>query len=375
MKLIVGLGNIGSKYDNTRHNIGFDFLDYLAKKENLNIREEKKFKAFIAKKDDIIYIKPTTYMNLSGDSVLKLMSFFKIKREDILVAHDDVSINYPETRFSFNRGAGGQHGIEDIIKKSGGKSFGRIRIGVGPDPGGDKRANYVLSKFNNDEQNKKELIYKDSEFILDQWLKLPIEKIQNPKNKKQANAKLKKMNYKLKKGLTLWFTGLSGAGKSTVANALIGKLSKNNKKFPLELLDGDEIRENLNQGLGFSKEDRFTNIKRISFLAGKISKHNVLVVVPVIAPYQEARDMARSMSEDFIEVFVNASIEKVEERDVKGLYAKARSGEIQNFTGISDPYEAPSNPDIELNTDKESISKSVDKVLNKLLEKGYVEKI
>ena len=123
------------------------------------------------------------------------------------------------------------------------------------------------------------------------------------------------------------------------------------------------------------KEDRFTNIKRIAFLAGKISKHKVLTVVPVIAPYEEARKMARSYSEDFIEVFVNASLEKVEERDVKGLYAKARSGEIKNFTGISDPYEAPSNPDIEHNTDKESLGESVEKIFHKLIEKGYVENL
>ena len=375
MKLVVGLGNIGKDYENTRHNIGFEFIDFLADKLNLRFNKEKKLKAEIAKANNIIFAKPTTYMNLSGDAVNKIACFYKIPREDILVIQDEVSLNYETVKFSFNRGAGGQHGIEDIIRKIGGKNFSRIRIGVGPDPGGDKRAKFVLSKFTNDEINKKKKIFEDSLYIYDQWLNLAIEKIQNP-NEKTQNAKLKKkMKYKLKKGLTLWLTGLSGAGKSTVSEALIGKLTKNNKEFPLELLDGDEIRENLNQGLGFSKEDRFTNIRRIAFLAGKISKHKVLTVVPVIAPYEEARKMARSYSKDFIEVFVNASLEKVEERDVKGLYAKARSGEIKNFTGISDPYEAPSNPDIELNTDKESIGESVEKILNKLIEKGYVENL
>lgn len=374
MKLVVGLGNIGKEYDNTRHNIGFEFIDFLANKLNLTFNKEKKLKAEVAKANNIIFAKPTTYMNLSGDAINKIACFYKIKREDILVIQDEISLNYEIVKFSFNRGAGGQHGIEDIIRKIGGKNFSRIRIGVGPDPGGDKRSKFVLSKFTREEQEKRNKIFEDSLFIYDQWLNKPIEKIQNP-NDKAHNAKLKnkKMKYKLKKGLTLWLTGLSGAGKSTISEALIGKLTKNNKEFPLELLDGDEIRDNLNQGLSFSKEDRFTNIKRIAFLAGKLSKHGVLVLVPVIAPYEEARQMARSYSKNFIEIFVNASLEKVEERDVKGLYAKARSGEIENFTGISDPYEAPLNPDIELNTDKESISESVEKILNKLIEKGYVE--
>lgn len=374
MKLVVGLGNIGKEYAETRHNIGFEFIDFLTNKLNLSFNKEKKLKAEIAKKNNIIFAKPTTYMNSSGDAVNKIICFYKIKREDILVIQDDVSLNYEIVKFAFNRGAGGQHGIEDIIRKIGGKNFNRIRIGVGPDPGGDIRAKYVLSKFTKEEQEKRNKVFEDTLFVYYQWLNQPKEKIQNPNNKSH-NAKLKnkKMKYKLKKGLTLWLTGLSGSGKSTVSEALKGKLSKNNKDFPIEMLDGDEIRENLNQGLTYSKEDRFTNIKRIAYLAGKISKHGVLVLVPVIAPYEEARKMARSYSKNFMEVYVNASLEKVEERDVKGLYAKANSGEIKNFTGVSDPYEAPSNPDLELNTDEESISESVEKILNKLIENNYVE--
>ena len=151
-------------------------------------------------------------------------------------------------------------------------------------------------------------------------------------------------NTKLKQGLTCWFTGLSGSGKSTVASAVAKELKEKYPDLKIEILDGDEIRENLCKDLSFSKEDRMTNIQRIAFLAGKISKHGVLVLVPVIAPYKEARDKARMLSENFCEVYVKASIEEVTKRDVKGLYKKALAGEIKNFTGISDPYEEPENP-------------------------------
>jgi adenylyl-sulfate kinase len=221
-------------------------------------------------------------------------------------------------------------------------------------------------------------IFSDCDYVLNQWLNDPLDKIQSPSKdqKLNTNVKLKKkMKYKLKKGLTLWLTGLSGSGKSTIANALTGKLSKNNQDFALEMLDGDEIREHLNKDLGFERKDRITNIQRIAFLAGKISKHNVLVIVPVIAPYKEARELARTYSKNFLEVFIKASLEKVEERDVKGLYQKARAGEIKNFTGISDPYEVPENPDLILNTEETNINDSVEKLLNKLIELGYVENL
>lgn len=177
---------------------------------------------------------------------------------------------------------------------------------------------------------------------------------------------------KLNKGLTLWLTGLSGAGKSTVTENLVEKIRSLNPDLPLEVLDGDEVREHLCKDLSFSKEDRFTNIERIAFLAGKISKHGVLVIVPVIAPYAEARKQARSLSENFCEVFIKASLDTVVKRDVKGLYKKAMAGEIKNFTGISDPYEEPENPDILIETDKMTIEESVDKVIKSLVEKSYL---
>lgn len=177
---------------------------------------------------------------------------------------------------------------------------------------------------------------------------------------------------KLNKGLTLWLTGLSGSGKSTLTENLQKKLLELNPNLPLEVLDGDEIREHLCKDLGFTKEDRLINIERIAFLAGKISKHGVLVLVPVIAPYKEARDKARTLSKNFCEIYVKASLDTVIERDVKGLYKKALAGEIKNFTGISDPYEEPENPEILIESDKLSINESVEKVLNYLKEKTFL---
>lgn len=184
---------------------------------------------------------------------------------------------------------------------------------------------------------------------------------------------MQKSETKLKQGLTCWFTGLSGSGKSTVTNAVAQKLKNEYPELKIEILDGDEIRENLCKDLTFSKEDRLTNIQRIAFLAGKISKHGVIVLVPVIAPYKEARDKARELSENFCEVYVKASIEEVTKRDVKGLYKKAIAGEIKNFTGISDPYEEPENPELVINTEKEELDESVEKVLNYLSTKGYLK--
>jgi adenylyl-sulfate kinase len=177
------------------------------------------------------------------------------------------------------------------------------------------------------------------------------------------------MKYKLKKGLTLWLTGLSGSGKSTLAKALSEKLRN---QIPLETLDGDEIREHLSKDLGFSREDRFTNIERIAFLAGKISRHGVLVIVPVIAPYEEARKKARSLSENFFEIYIKTDLKTVITRDVKGLYKKALNKEIENFTGVSDPYEEPQNPDLIIDTRELSIEESVEKILGELKNKAYL---
>lgn len=153
------------------------------------------------------------------------------------------------------------------------------------------------------------------------------------------------------KGFTLWMTGLSGAGKSTITEVLIDEFDE--RGIPLEVLDGDIVRENLSKGLGFSKEDRDTNISRIAFVADLLSRNGVPVITAAISPYRETRDAARALHEGhgrFVEVFIATSLEDCEERDTKGLYAKARAGEIKEFTGISDPYEEPLNPELRVET-------------------------
>jgi adenylylsulfate kinase len=162
-------------------------------------------------------------------------------------------------------------------------------------------------------------------------------------------------------GFVLWLTGLSGAGKSTVATKLGPALAERGHR--VELLDGDEVRTNLCQGLGFSRTDRDTNIARIGYVAGKLSKHGVAVLVAAISPYREARDQVRAQVDNFIEVYVAAPVATCAERDVKGLYAKALAGEIQHFTGISDPYEPPLEPEITLHTEHESVDDSAHQVI------------
>lgn len=171
-------------------------------------------------------------------------------------------------------------------------------------------------------------------------------------------------------GFVLWFTGLSGSGKSTIASKVAEKLKKEQVNF--ELLDGDEVRENLTRDLGFSKKDRDENIRRIGYLVKLLSRNGVGVLTAFISPYRDMRNYVREISTNFIEVYVNASLETCEERDVKGLYKKARNGEIEMFTGISDPYEAPENPEIELKTDSESVEESADKVINYLKERELI---
>ena len=163
-------------------------------------------------------------------------------------------------------------------------------------------------------------------------------------------------------GFVLWLTGLSGAGKSTIASAVAPSLVERGHR--VEVLDGDEVRTNLCQGLGFSREDRDTNIARIGYVAGKLAKHGVAVVVAAISPYRDARDKIRSSVADFVEVHVAAPVETCAERDVKGLYAKALAGEIKNFTGVSDPYEEPLEPEILLHTERETVQESVRIVLD-----------
>ena len=172
-------------------------------------------------------------------------------------------------------------------------------------------------------------------------------------------------------GFTLWFTGLSGAGKSTISEILERELQARGSR--LEILDGDIVRENLSKGLGFSKEDRDTNIRRIAFVADLLSRNGVPVITAAISPYREIRDEAREMmGERFIEAYVKASVEVCAERDVKGLYAKAFSGEIKEFTGVSDPYEAPENPELVLDTENETPEESAQKILEYLEGRGLI---
>jgi adenylylsulfate kinase len=173
------------------------------------------------------------------------------------------------------------------------------------------------------------------------------------------------------RGFCLWLTGLSGAGKSTLAELLVGELQHRDVKT--ELLDGDIVRTNLSKGLGFSKEDRDTNILRIGFVAHLLQRNGVGVVVSAISPYKDVRNQCRAMmGEDFIEIYVNAPLDVCESRDVKGLYAKARAGELKGFTGIDDPYEPPDSPELELRTDALSPTECLAKVLGLLEERGYL---
>ena len=174
------------------------------------------------------------------------------------------------------------------------------------------------------------------------------------------------------RGVVIWFTGLSGSGKTTIAHLLEEKLLT--AGIPVELLDGDVVRANLSKGLGFSKEDRDTNIRRIAFVAHLLQRNGVFVITAAISPYRSIREEARAMVKDFVEVYANAPLEVCEERDVKGLYAKARAGELKGFTGVDDPYEPPSGPEVECRTDQESVEESVQKVLDKLTDLKYLER-
>jgi len=174
-------------------------------------------------------------------------------------------------------------------------------------------------------------------------------------------------------GFTLWFTWLSGAGKTTIAELVRPELERRGRK--VEWLDGDEVREHLSKGLGFSKEDRDTNIDRIGWVASRLTRHGAAVIVSAISPYTEARDNARAMVEEhgtFVEVFVAASVEECARRDVKGLYEKAFKGEITEFTGVSDPYEEPVSPELELDTEQHDPEESAALVVAKLEELGLV---
>jgi adenylylsulfate kinase len=171
-------------------------------------------------------------------------------------------------------------------------------------------------------------------------------------------------------GGIVWLTGLSGAGKSTLAAAVVRRLRRDR----VEILDGDEIREFVSAGLGFSREDRDRNVHRMGYIARLLAKHGVLVFVASIAPYADTRaELARRSAEaghPFVEIYVNAPLETVADRDVKGLYKKALAGEIENFTGVSDPYEPPAAPHLEVRTDRESLEDSARRVVELLEELG-----
>ncbi len=198
-KLLIGLGNPGPDYDWTRHNIGFEAIEAFCKKYNIALKKEKKFEAILAQAElqldyqiqkkikreqvketitetkskqlKILVAMPLTYMNNSGRSIKKILDYYKIENENLMIVHDDVSLDTGKTRFAFNRGAGGQHGIEDTIERLGGvKNFHRLKLGVGPDPGGDKRNKYVVSRFPKVQNEIVEAMILDSIFLLESWL-------------------------------------------------------------------------------------------------------------------------------------------------------------------------------------------------------------
>ena len=173
------------------------------------------------------------------------------------------------------------------------------------------------------------------------------------------------------KGVTVWFTGLPSSGKSTVARILERQFRQ--KGLKCELLDGDVVRTNLSKGLGFSREDRDLNIKRIGFVCHLLTRNDVIAIAAAISPFREVRDYNRKLIGDFVEVYIKCQVEECEKRDVKGLYKKARRGAIQGFTGIDDPYEEPLNPEVIVDTDVESVSQSLEKIWSTLCHLGYMK--
>lgn len=172
-------------------------------------------------------------------------------------------------------------------------------------------------------------------------------------------------------GFTIWFTGLSGSGKTTLSKMVESELRRRGIQ-KIELLDGDVVRTHLSKGLGFTKEDRDTNIKRIGFVCKLLSRNGVVAIAAAISPYREIRDHNRKEIGDFIEVYCKCSLNVCIKRDVKGLYKKAIAGEIKNYTGIDDPYEEPLNPEVQLETDRETPEESVQRILQKLEILGYI---
>ena len=174
-------------------------------------------------------------------------------------------------------------------------------------------------------------------------------------------------------GFTLWFTGLSGAGKSTLAAAVSAELR--GRGIPVEVLDGDEVRQNLSKGLGFSREDRDTNIRRIGYVAKLLARNGVAVITAAISPYRGIRDAVREEIGAFVEVYVRASLDECIRRDTKGLYRRALAGEIPQFTGVSDPYEEPLAAELVIDTEREEVADSASRVVDRLLELGHLRSL
>lgn len=172
------------------------------------------------------------------------------------------------------------------------------------------------------------------------------------------------------RGVTIWFTGLSGAGKSTLAEALAPRLAALGRR--VELLDGDAVRTHLSKGLGFSREDRDTNVRRIGWVSQLLTRNGVFVITAAISPYREAREWCRETIRDFVEVHVSTPLEVCARRDVKGLYQRALAGEIPHFTGVNDPYEPPTDPALRLDTQHLTIDEGVALVLSELGRRGYI---
>lgn len=172
------------------------------------------------------------------------------------------------------------------------------------------------------------------------------------------------------KGFALWFTGLSGAGKSTLSERVYARLRERGAR--VELLDGDEVRTHLSKGLGFSKEDRDTNVRRIGFVAELLARNGVIAITAAISPYKDTRAAVRERIENFVEVFMDCPIEVLAERDVKGLYKKALAGEIPHFTGVSDPYEAPEAPELRIDSSTETLEASEERVWARLKDLGLI---
>ncbi len=184
-------------------------------------------------------------------------------------------------------------------------------------------------------------------------------------------AILKRDQASLTRGVTVWFTGLPSSGKSTIARLLERQFRKWGLKT--ELLDGDVIRTHLTKGLGFSREDRDTNVKRLAFVCQLLTRNDVLAVSSAISPYRETRDQARRMIGNFVEVFVKTSLAECQKRDVKGLYEKAKAGELKGMTGVDDPYEEPLNPEVVCETENETPEQSAAKVVSRLEALGYLQ--